>query len=173
MVTLKQPQGSRSEKGNSQPQVRNPVYGPAKLRFSPVSNAEGAMRRIQVWAEQSWASLRDAAGRGATVAVSLWTKGVFQVRKIVDSDRWAVATTWQDRAAAVSWPRASIVGALAATLIVSVWLVAQPSGIRSHPPRLPTEQEWRANRAAAEAMEADLSPARAAANHTVRPGEQP
>lgn len=129
------------------------------------------MGRIQVWAEQSWSLVTGAVRRGATGAASFWASGVGQARLVIDSDRWSAAANWRDRAAAVSWPRASIVGAVAATLVVSVWFVAQPSGIRSHPPRLPTEQELRASRAAAAAMEADLSPALAAANLTVRPGE--
>lgn len=98
---------------------------------------------------------------------------VRQIRLTVDPDRWTAATNLRERAASVSWPRASVAGVLVAATAVSVWIAVQPSGIRSHPPRLPTEQEWRATQAAAEAMEAELSPALAAANQTVQPGVRP
>lgn len=90
--------------------------------------------------------------------------------RIIDTDRWRRSLNWSDRLASVSWPRLSVAVGASAAIGVGLWALVQPDGIRSHPPRLPTEQEWRATQAAAAAMEADLSPALAAANRSVAPG---
>jgi hypothetical protein len=88
---------------------------------------------------------------------------------LFDRDRFLSAGSWQERLAAVSWPRAAVVGgtaaAVAVALGVGMWLL-QPE-FRGRPPRLPTEQEWKANQDAGRAMEAELSPALAAANQAV------
>ncbi|MEJ6790948.1 hypothetical protein BrevBR_15500 [Brevundimonas sp. BR2-1] len=131
------------------------------------------MGRFRDWAGQARTSLTTAVRIGVGGGNRLWAAVVLQVRQTIDHNRWSTATTWRDRAAAVSWPRASIGGVLAAAMAVCVWIAVQPPGVRSHPPRLPTEREWRANQAAAEAMEAELSPALAAANRTVGPGDRP
>ena len=131
------------------------------------------MGQIWVWTQRSWAFALDAGRAGASRAASVWASAGRQLRLVVDFDHWLAAPTWQDRAAAVSWPRASIVGGVAATLAISLWLVVNPTKPRPHPPRLPTEQEWSANQAAAVAMEAELSPALASANRSVRPGDRP
>ena len=94
-----------------------------------------------------------------------------EVRLTFDKARWAGAVTWRDRAAAVSWPRAGVMGGLAVAIAGSLWLALDPFGGQPVAPRLPTEQEWRASQAAAAAMQADLSPALAAANRT-EPGPQ-
>lgn len=127
------------------------------------------MGHFQGFAERSRAFARQSASAG----LMLFAGAIRQIRLTIDPDRWAAAANWRGRVASVSWPRASIGGALVAGLAVSVWFAVQPSGLRSHPPRLPTEQEWRANQAAAKAMEAELSPALAAANRPVQPGERP
>ena len=127
------------------------------------------MGHFQGFSERVRTSVRWAADVGATMS----GRAIGQIRRTVDPARWAAATNWRERAASVSWPRASVAGVLIAVMAVSVWIVVQPSGVRSHPPRLPTEQEWRATQAAAEAMEAELSPALAAANRTVQPGARP
>ena len=88
-----------------------------------------------------------------------------EARLTLDGNRWAGAVTWKDRAAAVSWPRAGVAGALTVLAAGSLWVVLQPDR-QPRPPRLPTEQEWRASQSAAAAMQADLSPALAAANRS-------
>lgn len=91
-----------------------------------------------------------------------------QASRLVDQDQWRSASSARDRVGAVSWSRASILGlGIAAGAGALIWIVAQPQGLRAHPPRLPTEQEWRANQQAADAMKADLSPALAAANRSI------
>jgi hypothetical protein len=88
---------------------------------------------------------------------------------LFDRDRFLSAGSWQERLAAVSWLRAAVLGgtaaAVAVALGVGMWLL-QPE-FRGRPPRLPTEQEWKANQDAGRAMEAELSPALAAANQAV------
>lgn len=88
-----------------------------------------------------------------------------EARLIFDAHRWAGAVTWKDRAAAVSWPRAGVAGTLSVLVASSLWFALQPDR-QPGPPRLPTEQEWRASQSAAAAMQADLSPALAAANRS-------
>lgn len=112
------------------------------------------------------ATLLTAGERAFRLGLS---KAISEARLTFDRARWATATTWRDRAQAVSWPRASVAAGLALVAAGSLWLVVQPRGIQAHPPRLPTEQEWRANQQAAEAMEAELSPSLAAANRPEAP----
>lgn len=94
-----------------------------------------------------------------------------EARQILDLNALRAANGWQGRLDAVSWTRVAIVGGGLAVVIfaagLGVWL-AQPE-LRSHPPQLPTEQEWRANQSAAQAMEGKLSPALEAANKSVTP----
>ena len=96
-----------------------------------------------------------------------WMKA--EARLILDRPSWTAATTLRDRLEAVSWLRASVVVGLTFAVMGSLWIAFRPRGIQAHPPRLPTEQEWRANREAAKAMEATLSPALAAANRPETP----
>lgn len=112
------------------------------------------------------ATLLEAGAHGIRLGVS---KAIREARLTFDSARWTTAMTWRDRVQAVSWPRASVAAGLAFVAAGSLWLALQPRGIQAHPPRLPTEQEWRANQAAGEAMEAELSPALAAANRPEAP----
>lgn len=113
---------------------------------------------------------------------ALWSQVVTRLRaadlwiwreaaQILDLNKFQTATDWRGRFDAVSWRRVAIgagsVTALGVAVGVGLWLM-QPE-FRSHPPRLPTEQEWRANQAAGQAMEAKLSPALAKANASVAP----
>ncbi|QDH72321.1 hypothetical protein [Brevundimonas sp. M20] len=88
---------------------------------------------------------------------------------ILDMEQFHSATSWRDRLKAVAWKRVAIIGSGLATVALAVslgaWLL-QPE-FRGRPPRLPTEQEWRANQDAGRAMEAELSPALAEANKAV------
>lgn len=99
-----------------------------------------------------------------------WRWLLTEVRQIFDLEAFRSANNWSARVEAVSWRRFTVAagGALAVTLALGLglWLV-QPKA--AHAPRLPTEQEWRANQAAARAMEAELSPALAQANASVTP----
>lgn len=108
------------------------------------------------------ARLRDGTGRRLRSGAA-WL--VREARLTFDNNRWAGAVSWRDRAAAVSWPRAGMAGTLTVLVAGSLWFVLQPDR-RPGPPRLPTEQEWRASQSAAAAMQADLSPALAAANRS-------
>ena len=156
---------SRYGKTGSQLWVISPVYGKADLRFSPPR--EGVTMRLG----EAWAQARSAMSASAREAGSALTR-LFghlgaEARQTIDAEQWRSARTWADRARAISWSRAAGIGGAVATVGVGVFLLTQPHGLRSHPPRLPTEQEWRASQAAARAMEADLSPALAAANQSV------
>jgi hypothetical protein len=94
-----------------------------------------------------------------------------ETRQILDLDALRSANGWRGRLDAVSWKRAAIAGGGLAVIALAAGLwtwLAQPE-FRGHPPRLPTEQEWRANQAAARAMEGELSPALEAANKSVTP----
>jgi len=104
----------------------------------------------------------DGTGRGIRSGVA-WLE--HEARLTFDGNRWAGAVSWRDRAAAVSWPRAGVAGALTVLIAGSLWVVLQPDR-QPGPPRLPTDQEWRASQSAAAAMQADLSPTLAAANRS-------
>lgn len=101
-----------------------------------------------------------------------WVVG--EAGRVVDMPRFRAATSWRDRLATVSWPRLGVVTGGLVAIIAGVSLLpdgrvrpdANPE-IRAHAPRLPSEQEWRASQEAARAMEAELSPALAAANQSV------
>lgn len=106
------------------------------------------------------------ADRAVEQCRTAWNRLLVEARQIVDLDRWRTGATWRERVEAVSWPRASIAGGLVTVLGVGLWLIAMPSGIHAHPPRLPTQVELEAARSAERAMHAELSPALAAANRT-------
>lgn len=131
------------------------------------------MGRIQDEAERLRATVS-----AVTDFIGSWSKRLGrqlleQIRLTVDRERWAAATDWRARIAAVSWPRAGVGATLVAGAALSLWIGLQPTGLRAHPPRLPTEVEWRATQAAAAAMESDLSPALAAANLSEGSGDRP
>lgn len=85
----------------------------------------------------------------------------------IDTAHWKSAETFTERLSAVSWPRVSVAASAMIFLIAGgVWLMLQSSGVRAHPPRLPTEQEWQATQPAT-AFEGELSPALAQANQSV------
>lgn len=111
---------------------------------------------------------RDVQASAMPVARRTVDRLVYEARRLVDRDKWATATTLRERMAAVSWPRASIVGAGLTVAVVGVWFIVQPHGVRAYAPPLPTEQQMQARIDAARALEADLSPALARANETVR-----
>jgi len=113
---------------------------------------------------------------------TLWRKGIArakawsgwllsEARQVLDVDAFRSANDWRDRLNSISWKRAAVAGSGVVTLALAaglgVWLT-QPE-FRAHPPRLPTEQEWRANQSAGRAMDAELSPALASANASVTP----
>lgn len=131
------------------------------------------MGRIQDEAGRLLAPVGAAGGAIWRGAKDIWFHLIEQIRLTVDRDQWATASDWRSRLAAISWPRASVAAGLAAVAVFALWVGLQPTGIRSHPPRLPTEAEWRATQAAAEAMESELSPALAAANRSEGAGERP
>lgn len=112
---------------------------------------------------------RDLVQSVRNSAAAILAKLVNEIGLIVDRDRWAEGATWKDRLSAVSWPRASIAGGVVAVTAASLWLIVAPFGLHAHPPRLPTEREWRATETAAKAFEGDLSPALVAANRTATP----
>lgn len=93
-----------------------------------------------------------------------------EARQVIDLEALRSSTDWTARFKAVSWRRLAVTagGVLAITVAfgLGLWL-AKPNS--AQPPRLPTEQEWRANQAASRAMEAELSPALVQANKSVTP----
>jgi len=110
---------------------------------------------------------RQAVSRA--VAAADWL--LHESRQVLDIDAFRAASDWRSRLSSISWRRVAVagggLGALALAVGLGVWLM-QPE-FRAHPPRLPTEQEWRANQAAGRAMDAELSPALASANASVTP----
>lgn len=110
---------------------------------------------------------RQTASRA--VAAAEWLLG--EARQILDIDAFRSANDWRGRLDSVSWRRAAVAGgsvmAIGLAVGLGLWL-AQPE-FAGRPPRLPTEEEWRANQAAGRAMEAELSPALAKANASVTP----
>lgn len=67
--------------------------------------------------------------------------GVFaEFSKTVDLDRWSVATGWQARLRAVSWPRAAVLAGLASVIVATTITVVLPRGIRGYPPPLPSQE---------------------------------
>ncbi len=114
--------------------------------------------RVESIARSGWAGIK--VGRDELIR---------QANLLVDRPRWASSLTWRDKVSAVSWPRASVVAGLSLLTVGSFVWILLPHGIQAHPPRLPTEQEWRANQSAAKAMEAELSPALANANRSEAP----
>ena len=110
---------------------------------------------------------RQAVSRA--VAAAKWL--LQEARQVLDVDAFRCANDWRGRLDAVSWRRAAVAGggvmAIGLAVGLGFWL-AQPE-FGGRPPRLPTEQEWRANQAAGRAMEGELSPALAKANASVTP----
>ncbi|MNC48739.1 hypothetical protein D3C75_978720 [compost metagenome] len=62
-----------------------------------------------------------------------------QIINIVDLQHWKSATSWHGRLAAVSWPRAGVIGGIAAALLGLGIYAATPKGLRAYPPPLPAE----------------------------------
>lgn len=106
-----------------------------------------------------------ASQRIIALGNSLFVRVRTELDRVVDRERWVAALTWRQRAAAISAPRAAIlggaVGAVAAAGVIMLWPDPRP-----HAPRLPVQQELAASASAAAAMEADLSPALMAANQS-------
>lgn len=96
---------------------------------------------------------------------------VQEAGQILDMAALRSATDWRGRLEAISWRRAGLAGLSVATIVavagLGFWLTRPEFG--GHPPRLPTDQEWRASQAADRAMESGLSPALAEANASVTP----
>lgn len=85
----------------------------------------------------------------------------------VDIARWRSSTNVSQKLSAIIWPKASVAAATVGVLIGGgAWILLQSDSLSPHAPRLPTEQEWEATQAAV-AFEGELSPALAAANHSV------
>lgn len=62
-----------------------------------------------------------------------------QIVGVVDLQHWKSATCWRDRLAAVSWPRAGVIGGISAAVLGLGIYAIIPKGLGAYPPPLPPE----------------------------------
>jgi hypothetical protein len=91
--------------------------------------------------------MRGRAGEiGADVLGALSEAGrwiAFQVRSVVDLPRWHTAASLQERAEAVSWPRAAVFTGLFAAVVLAILAACGVFRHKPGPGPLPTERELR------------------------------